>query len=233
MLSLAASEDTACSSVDTSNALDPDCVPVLRFLGRNLERVNKSRSQELELQSWSSIGIHRRGPDKVRTQSATEGRTIPGNRKSHPANQESFATLPGFLIKGHLLLREQTAYWEALHELFFEDMVDSNDTKFTPVMHYNSESQSNAINLLAIVRCLNWSALRTRPDIAWATSRAASMITHDPGTSFTRVKYSCQYLHHTLGFDLGYVPLTPDAKQKLWLMGDAFFAPTGRRASKA
>ena len=28
---------------------DPDCVPVLRFLGVNLERVNKDRSQELDL----------------------------------------------------------------------------------------------------------------------------------------------------------------------------------------
>ena len=28
---------------------DPDCVPVLRFLGMNLERVNAERSAELEL----------------------------------------------------------------------------------------------------------------------------------------------------------------------------------------
>ena len=72
-------------------------------------------------------------------------------------------------------------------------------------MHYNSES--NAINLPAIVGCLNWIALN----------------------SFIGVKHMCQYLHHTLGYALGYVPLSPDAKQKLWVMGDASFAPTGEK----
>ena len=51
--------------------------------------------------------------------------------------------------------------------------------------HYNSEQ--NLINLPAIVGCLNWIALRTRPDTAWAISGAASLITHDPDTCFIRV----------------------------------------------
>ena len=37
--------------------------------------------------------------------------------------------------------------------------------------------------------CLNWIALRARPDIAWATSRAVSLSTHGPDTCFIRVKH--------------------------------------------
>ena len=79
------------------------------------------------------------------------------------------------------------------------------------------------IDLLAIVGCLNWIALRTRPDIMWATSRAASLITHDPDTCLTRVKHICQYLHHPLGYALQYVPIPPETRHKLWVMGDASF----------
>ena len=91
-------------------------------------------------------------------------------------------------------------------------------------LHYDSEQ--NVINLPAIVGCLNWIALRTRPDIAWATSRAASLITHDPDTCFIRVKHIWEYLHHTLGYAFRYVPIPPQTKHKLWVLGDASFAPT-------
>ena len=80
--------------------------------------------------------------------------------------------------------------------------------------------------------CLNWIALRTRPDIAWATSRAASLITHDPDACFVRVKHICQYLHHTLSYALRYVPIPPQSKQKLWVLGDASFAPTGEKSQQ-
>ena len=82
--------------------------------------------------------------------------------------------------------------------------IDAAEKKKNTKLHYNSEQ--NLINLPAIVGCLNWIALRTRPDIAWGTSRAASLITHDPDTCFIRVKHICQYLHHTLGYALRYVP---------------------------
>ena len=59
--------------------------------------------------------------------------------------------------------------------------------------------RSAELELPVIVGCLNWIALRTRPDITWATSQAASLITHGPDTCFIRVKHICQYLHHTLG----------------------------------
>ena len=74
--------------------------------------------------------------------------------------------------------------------------------------------------------------MRTRPDIAWATSRAASLITHDPDTCFIRVKHICQYLHYTLGYALRYVPIPPQSKHKLWALGDASFAPTGEKSQQ-
>ena len=83
-----------------------------------------------------------------------------------------------------------------------------------------------------LLRCLNWIALCTGPDIAWATSRAASLITHDPDTCFIRIKHICQYLHHTLGYALRCVPIPPQSKHKLWVLGDASFAPTGEKSQQ-
>ena len=53
-----------------------------------------------------------------------------------------------------------------------DEIVEIDAAQKIPDVHYNSEH--NVINLPAIVGCLNWIALRTRPDIAWATSRATS-----------------------------------------------------------
>ena len=100
----------------------------------------------------------------------------------------------------------------------------------SPELHYSSDQV--AANLPAIVGCLNWIALRTRPDIAWATSRAASLITHDPDTCFVRVKHVCQYLHHKLSYALQYVPIPHQSKHKLWVLGDASFAPTGEKSQQ-
>ena len=71
----------------------------------------------------------------------------------------------------------------------------SDAAQKSPKLHYNSEQ--TVINLFAIVGCLNWIALITHPDIAWATSRAASLITHDPDTCFTRFRHIYQYLHRS------------------------------------
>ena len=83
--------------------------------------------------------------------------------------------------------------------------------------------------------CLNWIALRTRPDTAWETSRAASLITHDPDNCFIRVKHICQYLHHTLSHALRYVPLfqslhSPSRSYGYWEMPP--LRQQGRRVSK-
>ena len=79
---------------------------------------------------------------------------------------------------------------------------------------------------------LNWIALRTRPDIAWATSRATSLITHDPDICFIPVKHICQYLHHTLGYALRCVLIPPQSKYKSWVLGDTSFAPTGEKSQQ-
>ena len=114
----------------------------------------------------------------------------------------------------------------AQDEIIEADKVKKENTK----LHYNSEQAP--INLPAIVGCLNWIALRTRPDIAWATSRAASLITHDPDTCFIRVKHICRHLHHTLGYALRCVPIPPQSKHKLWVLGDASFALTGEKSQQ-
>ena len=47
-----------------------------------------------------------------------------------------------------------------------------------------------------------------------------------------RVKHFCQYLHHTLGYALRYVPIPPQAKHTLWVPGDTSFAPTGEKSQQ-
>ena len=40
---------------------------------------------------------------------------------------------------------------------------------------------------------------------------------------------TCQ---HTLSYALRYVPIPPSSKQKLWVFGDASFAPTGEKSQQ-
>ena len=145
--------------------------------------------------------------------------------RTTPENQESFATRP---TTSSPTEAEHAKYLASLQALLQEEIIelDAVEKKNTK-LHYNSEQ--NPIILPAVVGYLNSIALRTRPDIAWATSRAASLITHDPDTCFIRVKHICQYLHHTLGYALRYVPILPQSKHKLWVLGDASFAPTGEK----
>ena len=147
--------------------------------------------------------------------------------RTTPGNQESFVSTPAYLSNDQAIQE----YLQSLHTLAVNDIVEADKVKTTsPKLHYNSDQVP--INLPAIVGCLNWIALRTRPDIAWATSRAASLITHDPDLYFIRVKHICQYLHRTLGYALRYVPIPPTSKQKLWVLGDASFAPTGEKSQQ-
>ena len=46
------------------------------------------------------------------------------------------------------------------------------------------------------------------------------------------MKHICQYLQHTLSYALRYVPIPPTSKQKLWVLGDASFAPTGEKSQQ-
>ena len=103
--------------------------------------------------------------------------------RTTPSNQESFATRP---TTSNPTDAEYVEYVTSLQVLLQDEIVeiDAAEKKNTK-LHYNSKQ--NLVNLPAIVGssgCLNWIALRTRPDIAWDTSQATSLITHDPETCF-------------------------------------------------
>ena len=131
--------------------------------------------------------------------------------RTTPGNQESFASKQANHVSTDAATHE---YLQALQALAQDEIIEADKVKTTsPKLHYNSDQVP--VNLPAIVGCLKWIALRTRPDIAWATSRAASLITHDPDTCFIRVKHICQCLHPTLSYTLRLVPIPPQSKQKL------------------
>ena len=205
---------------------DPDCVPILRLLGMNLERVDAERSAELNLPVGSILLSQMEYIIEVLMKFEP---SLQLKTRTTPGNQESFATGPTTAPPTEAEHAECLASLEApvQEEIIELNALEKKNTK----LHYNSEQ--DLINLPAIVGCLNWIALRTRPDIAWATSRAASLITHDPDTCFIRVKHiNCQYLHHTLGYALRYVPIPRQSKHKLWVLGDASFAPTGEKSQQ-
>ena len=86
--------------------------------------------------------------------------------RTTPGNQESFS--PSSLMSHDQAVAE---HLESLNALIAEDVIDADAAvKASPKLHYNSDQV--VVNLPAIVGCLNWIALRSRPDIAWATSRA-------------------------------------------------------------
>ena len=204
---------------------DTDCVPVLRFLGIKLERVDAERSDELGLPVGTILLNQMEYIIEVLMKFEP---SLQLKTRTTPGNQESFASTKA----SHLAIDEaMQEYIQSLQALAHEDVIEVDKVKTTsPKLHYNSDQMP--VNLPAIVGCLNWIALRNRPDIAWATSRAASLITHDPDTCLVRVKHICQYLHHTLSYALRYVPIPPQSKRKLWVLGDASFAPTGAKSQQ-
>ena len=203
---------------------DSDCVPILRFLGMNLERVNEERSEELNLPVGSILLSQMEYVIEVLLKFEP---SLQLKTRTTPGNQESFVSTSAH-VEDDQAVKE---YLQSLQALAVEDIIEANKIKTaSPKLHYNSDQV--VINLPAIVGCLNWIALRTRPDIAWATSRAASLITHDPDLCFIRVKHICQYLQHTLSYALRYVPVPPTPKQKLRVPGDASFAPTGEKSQQ-
>ena len=202
---------------------DPDCVPILRFLGMNLERVDEERGKELDLPVGSVLLSQM---EYVLDVLMKFDPSLQLKTRTTPGNQESFS--PSTLKSHDQAVAE---HLESLNALIANNVIDADTAaKSSPTLHYNSDQV--VINLPAIVGCLNWIALRSRPDTAWATSRAASLITHDPDLCFIRVKHICQYLQHTLSYALRYVPIPPTSKQKLWVLGDASFAPTGEKSQQ-
>ena len=202
---------------------DSDCVPILRFLGMNLERVDAARSKELDMPEGSILLNQMEYILEVLLKFEP---SLQLKTRTTPGNQESFS--PSSTTSHDQTVAE---YLDSLQMLIAEDIIDADAAaRPNPRLHYNSDQV--LINLPAIVGCLNWIALRSRPDIAWATSRAASLITHDADLCFVRVKHICQYLQYTLSYALRYVPIPPTSKQKLWVLGDASFAPTGEKSQQ-
>ena len=155
---------------------DPDCVPILQFLGMNLERVQSSTSQFLLNQKEYIIEVLAKFEPSLQPKT----RTTPGN-------QESFATRP---TTSSPTEAEHAEYMESLQVLTQDEIIEFDALeKMNTKLHYNSEQ--NLINLPAIVGCLNWIKIANPNRHCVGNSRAASLITHDPDTCFIRVKHIC------------------------------------------
>ena len=70
---------------------DPDCVPILRFLGMNLERVNEERSEELSLPVGSVLLSQMEYVIEllIKFEPSLQLKT-----RATPGNQESFVSTP-------------------------------------------------------------------------------------------------------------------------------------------
>eukprot|EP00971_Amphidinium_carterae_P206137 4090959-Amphidinium_carterae.1 len=58
------------------------------------------------------------------------------------------------------------------------------------------------LNLAAVAGSLNWVALRSRPDISWAVSRAARLVSRDPSLAYHRFRHIAQFLRWTIDYGL-------------------------------
>ena len=135
---------------------DADFVPVLRFLGMNLERADKARSAELDLPVGSILLSQMEYIIEVlmKFEPSPQLKT-----RTTPGNQEFFATRP---TTSSPTDEEYAEYLTSLQAVVQDEIVEIDAvTKKDAKLHYNSEQ--NLINLLAIVGCLHWIALRTRP----------------------------------------------------------------------
>ena len=140
---------------------DPDCVPVLRFLGVNLERVDVDRSAELELPVGTILLNQMEYIIEVLMKFEP---SLQLKVRTTPGNQESFATKNATLLSTDEAIQE---YLQSLQALVQDEIIEADKVKkVSPKLHYNSDQVP--VNLPAIVGCLNWIACA--PDqTAWAT----------------------------------------------------------------
>ena len=127
---------------------DADCVPVLRFLGLNLERVDAVRSEELNPPVGSILLNQMEYIIEVLMKFEL---SLQLKTRTTPGNQESFATRP---TTSDPTDAEYVEYMTSLQALLQDEIVeiDAVEKKSTK-LHYNSEQ--DLINLPAIVGCLN------------------------------------------------------------------------------
>ena len=79
--------------------------------------------------------------------------------RTTPGNQESFVS-PSPQLSHDQAVAE---HLKSLQALIADDVDADRVATASPKLHYNSDQV--VINLPAIVGCLNWIALRSRPDI--------------------------------------------------------------------
>ena len=118
---------------------DPDCVPVLRLLGMNLERVNAERSAELEL----PVGLILVNQMEYIVEVLMKFEpSLQLKTRTTPGNQESFATRPTTKTPTDA---EQAEYLASLQALQQDDVVEIDAAQKQNIkLHYNSEQ--NVIN---------------------------------------------------------------------------------------
>ena len=110
---------------------DPDCVPVLRFLGMNLERVDEEKGKELDLPVGSILLSQMEYVLDVlmRFEPSLQLKT-----RTTPGNQESFSPSPS-MSHDHAVAE----HLESLNALIADDVIDADAAaKSSPKLHYNS-----------------------------------------------------------------------------------------------
>eukprot|EP00971_Amphidinium_carterae_P261412 5185957-Amphidinium_carterae.2 len=86
-------------------------------------------------------------------------------------------------------------------------------------------AKEKGLNLAGVAGTLNWLALRSRPDIAWAVSKTARLVAHNPPLAYHRFRQVARCLRWRLDLGLKFIPLTvrvTDAERStLWTCADA------------
>ena len=101
---------------------DSDCVPILRFLGMNLERVNEERSEELNLPVGSILLSQMEYVIEVLMKFEP---SLQLKTRTTPGNQESFASTPAH-VDDEQAVQE---YLQSLQALAVHDLVEVDKAK--------------------------------------------------------------------------------------------------------
>ena len=101
---------------------DPDCVPILRFLGMNLERVNEERSEELSLPVGSILLSQMEYVIEVLMKFEP---SLQLKTRTTPGNQESFVSTPAHLADDQAVQE----YLQSLQALAVEDIIEADKVK--------------------------------------------------------------------------------------------------------
>ena len=150
-----------------------------------------------------------------------------------PGNQESFATRP---TTSNLTEAEHAEYLASLEALMQDEIVEIDAIEKKNIkLHYNSEQ--NLINLPAIVGCLNWIALRTRPDIAWGggqqvEQQVLSLMIQTLGSFVSSIFVNIYIILWAMHCDVFQYLLSLSITCEYWPLGDAASAPTGEKSQQ-